>query len=147
MTTLHCPAVTPADQENVYSLADPLVNVHSTARGARAAHIVGSAKEPGKRSRGPRNSDAEKIELLLSFVDRTETAFALTDNVKQYLSSIGNSGNSNSTPTSLGLVIEALKLVTSTDIQQLNGTRTAINNAKAKQNATQSHNKLTKDNR
>ena len=90
------------------------------------------AKESGKRSRGPRSSNAEKIELLLSFVDRAETAFALADEVKQQLSFIGNSGNSNSTLTSLGLTSIALKLVTSTGRHPLNGVIMAVNKTKAK---------------
>jgi hypothetical protein len=58
-----------ANQENVAPSADPLANVRSTAREALAAHIDRSAKESGKRSRGPRSSDAEKVESLLCFVD------------------------------------------------------------------------------
>lgn len=84
---------------------------------------------------------------MLSLVDRAETAFVLTDTVKQYLSSIGNSRNSNSTPTSLSLAIGVLKLVTYTCGHHLNGMRTAVNNTKVKQNANQSHNKHTTDNR
>ena len=60
-------------------------------------------EETRKRSRGLRSSDAEKIESLLCFIDNSETAFALADDVIQYLSSIGN----------LGLAVEALRLVSS----------------------------------
>ena len=123
-----------ADQENVDPSIDIIANVRSSARGVRAAHIDGSAKETRKRSRGPRSSDAEKIESLLCFIDGAETAFALADDVIQYLSSIGN----------LGLAVEALRLVTTTGTHQLNAIRKEVDYTKAKQNATQSHKKLTK---
>ena len=53
-----------ANQENVAPSVDPLANVRSTARKALARHIDRSAKQSGKRSRGPRSSDAEKVESL-----------------------------------------------------------------------------------
>jgi hypothetical protein len=68
-----------ADQENVDPSIDIIANVRSSARGVRAVHIDGSAKETRKRSRGPRSSDAEKIESLLCFIDGAETAFALAN--------------------------------------------------------------------
>ena len=71
-----------ANQENVAPSADPLANVRSTARDALAAHIDRSAKEPGKRRRGPRSSDAEKVESLLCFIVGAEIAFALVDDAK-----------------------------------------------------------------
>ena len=52
----------------------------------------------------------------------------------QYLSSIGN----------LGLAVEALRLVITTGTHQLNATQKEVGYAKAKQNVTQSHKKLTK---
>ena len=55
-----------ANQENVAPSADVLANVRSTAREALAAHIDRSAKESSKHSRGPRSSDAEKVEPLLT---------------------------------------------------------------------------------
>ena len=56
--------VAAADQENVDPSIDIIANLRSSARGVRAAHIDGSAKEMRKRSRGLRSSDAEKIESL-----------------------------------------------------------------------------------
>ena len=132
-----------ANQENVAPSADALANVRSTAREALAAHIDRSAKEPGKRSRGPRSSDAEKVESLLCFVDGAEIAFALVDDAKRYLLSIGNVGNSNGPLASVGIVIEALNHAINAGRRQLKGARLAINNTSAKQSAAQSHQKLT----
>ena len=128
-----------ANQKNVAPSTDPLANARSTAREARAAHIDRSAKESSKRSRGPRSSDAEKVESLLCFVDGAETAFALVDDAKRYLSSIGNAKNSSGTSASLGIAVEALHLAITAGRRQLKGARLAINNTNAKQNATQSH--------
>ena len=75
--------------------------------------------------------------MLLCFINGAETAFALADDVIQYLSSIGN----------LGLAVEALRLVITTDMHQLNAIRREVDYTKSKQNATQSHKKLTKVNR
>lgn len=47
--------------------------------------------------------------------------FTLADNANEYLLSIGNSGNSNSTLASLGLAAKVLELVISTGRYQLNG--------------------------
>ena len=132
-----------ANQENVAPSADVLANVRSTAREALAAHIDRSAKEPGKRSRGPRSSDAEKVESLLCFIDGAEIAFALVDDAKRYLLSIGNVGNSNGPLASFGIVIEALNHAINAGRRQLKGARLAINNTSAKQSAAQSHQKLT----
>ena len=135
------PVVSPADQENVHPnvppLAEALSNVRDDARVARAAHIDRSAKETGKRKRGPRNSDAAKIEALLSHVDGAETAFQLAEDVVRYLSAIKNA------PPSLGLAIEALKLVASAGRQQVEAMRSEVNNTKAKQRSIQAHRKLT----
>ena len=90
-----------ANQENAAPSADPLANVRSTAREALAAHIDRSAKGSGKRSRGPKSSDAEKVESLLCFLDGAEISFALVDDAKRYLSFISNVGNSKRTPTKL----------------------------------------------
>ena len=88
------PVVSPVDQENTHPnvppLADALSNVRDAARVARAAHIDWLAKETGKRKRGPRNSNAAKIEALLSHVDGAETAFQLAEDVVRYLSAIEN---------------------------------------------------------
>ena len=139
------PVVSPADQENAHPnvppLAEALSNVRDDARVARAAHIDRSAKEAGKRKRGPRNSDAAKIEALLSHVDGAETAFQLTEDVVRYLSAIENA------PPSLGLAIEALKLVASAGRQQTEAMRLEVNNTKSKPNASQAHRKLTIDSR
>jgi hypothetical protein len=64
-------AVAAADQENVNPSIDIIANVRSSARGVRAAHIDGSAKETRKRSRGPRSSDAEKIESTMTPTGRS----------------------------------------------------------------------------
>ena len=57
-------AVAAADQENVYPSIDIIANVCSSARGVRAAHIDGSAKQTRKQSHGLRSNDVEKFELL-----------------------------------------------------------------------------------
>ena len=74
------------------------------------------------------------FETLLCFINNTETAFALADKIIQYLSSIVNRG----------LTVEALRLASSTDTQQLNAMQIEVDYTEAKQNATQSHKKLTK---
>ena len=96
-----------ANQENVAPSTDPLANVRSTAREALAAHFDILANEQGKRSRGPRSSDAEKVESVLCFIGGTETAFALVGDAKCYLSSIGNIRNSNRPTASVGIAITA----------------------------------------
>lgn len=40
MTLLHCPAVNPTDQENIYPLADSPAIVRIIARGARAVTLA-----------------------------------------------------------------------------------------------------------
>jgi hypothetical protein len=132
-----------ANQENVAPSADPLANVRSTAREALAAHIDRSAKGSGKRSRGPKSSDAEKVESLLCFLDGAEIAFTLVDNAKRYLSSISNVGNSNGLLASVDITIEALNLALAAGRRQLKGARLAVDNTSAKQSAAQSHKKLT----
>jgi flagellar hook-length control protein FliK len=97
----------------------------------------------GKRSRGPQNSDAEKVALLLYFVDGGEIAFALVNTATRYLSSISNVGNSNGPSASVDIAIEALNLALAAGRRQLKGTRLAVDNTSAKQSATQSHKKLT----
>ena len=92
---------------------DPIANVSSVTRVARAAHIFGLAKGLKKRRHGLWNSNSEKIESLLCFIDRVETIFVLAEDFKQHLSSIANAGNSNSTLTSRGIAIEVLHIVTS----------------------------------
>ena len=120
------------NQENLAPSADPLANVRSTAREALAGHIDRSAKQSGKRSRGPRSSDAEKVESLLCFVDGAEIAFALVDDAKRYLSSISNVGNSNGPSASVDIAIEALNLALAAGRRQLKGTRLAVDNTSAK---------------
>ena len=121
-----------ANQENVAPSADPLANVRSTAREALAAHIDRSAKGSGKRSRGPKSSDAEKVESLLCFLDGAEIAFALVDDAKRYLSSISSVGNSNGPSASVDIAIEALNLALAAGRRQLKGTRLAVDNTRAK---------------
>ena len=82
-STLLALAVAAANQENVDPSIDIIANVCSSARGVRTSHIDGSAKEARKRNRGPQSSDAEKIELLLCFIDSAGTVFALAVNVIQ----------------------------------------------------------------
>ena len=94
-----------ANKENVAPSANPLANVHSTAREALAAHSNRLTKKPGKRSCCLRSSDAKKVESLLCFIDGTETAFALVDDATRHLSSIGNVGNSDGPSASVGIVI------------------------------------------
>ena len=133
MATQNLSIVSPADQENVHpNVAPPLdalSNVRDAARVAVAAHIDGSAKNVSKRKRGPRDSDAEKIESLLSLIDGAETAFQLVADVMRYLSAVEHA------PPSLGLAVEALKFVTFAGKRQTESMRSAINSTKAKRNA------------
>ena len=76
-------AVAAADQENVDPSIEIITNIRSSVRGARAAYIDGPAKEARKRSHGPRISGAEKIKLLLCFIDGAETAFTLANDAIQ----------------------------------------------------------------
>ena len=145
MATQNLSIVSPADQENVHpNVAPPLdalANVRDAARVAVAAHIDGSAKNVSKRKRGPRDSDAEKIESLLSLIDGAETAFQLVADVMRYLSAVEHA------PPSLGLAVEALKFATFAGKRQTESMRSAIDSTKAKRNANQAHRKLTSDGR
>ena len=80
---------------------------------------------------------------MLCFVNGVEIAFALVNDAKQYLLSIGNVGNSNGSLASVGIAIEALHLAIVAGRRQLKGAKLAINNTSAKQSAAQSHQKLT----
>ena len=102
--------VTPnTDQENV-SPSVSLENVRKAACNAMAEHIDGTAKESRKRDRRERFSDAEKVELVFSSIDRAKAALLLVDEVVLYLSSASNSGNA--------LAVEALKLASSAGRKQ-----------------------------
>ena len=57
-------AIAVANQENVDPSIDIIANIRSSARGVRAAHIDGPAKEMRKQSHGLRSNDVEKFELL-----------------------------------------------------------------------------------
>ena len=80
-----CPVISLVDQENAHPNVPPLPDAPSNMRDAacvaKTAHINRSAKETGKRKRGPRNSDTAKIEALLSHVNGTETVFQLAEDV------------------------------------------------------------------
>ena len=68
--------VTPnTNQENV-SPSVSLENVRKAACNAMAEHIDGTAKESRKRDRRERFSDAEKVELVFSSIDRAKAALA-----------------------------------------------------------------------
>ena len=83
--------VTPnTNQENVFPSVS-LENVRNAACNAMAEHIDGTAKESRKRDRRERFSDAEKVELVFSSIDRAKAALLLVDEVVLYLSSASNS--------------------------------------------------------
>ena len=97
--------VTPnTNQENVSPSVSP-ENVRKAACNAMAEHIDGTAKESRKRDRRERFSDAEKVELVFSSIDRAKVALLLVDEVVLYVSSASTSGNT--------LAVEALKLASS----------------------------------
>ena len=74
--------------ENDDPIADVVDNVRSAARGALAPHIDGSSKDLNKRGRGPRMSDAAKIESLYASADCLEAfLFALVDDVRHHAGS------------------------------------------------------------
>ncbi len=73
------------DQENVDPFANAIANVHSSARGAMAAHIDRLEKTSNKRSCGPQMSNAKKIKSLFATINNVEVIFALVDNVRHYL--------------------------------------------------------------
>ena len=128
--------VTPnTDQENV-SPSVSLENVRKAACNAMAEHIDGTAKESRKRDRRERFSDAEKVELVFSSIDRAKAALLLVDKVVLFLSSASNSGNA--------LAVEALKLAPSAGRKQFEQIRWAMSNTKSKPLAAVAHSKLTK---
>ena len=117
-----------ANQENVATSTNPLANTRSTTQETRSDHIDSTAravhidrleKESGKHSCGLRSSNAEKVDSMLCVVDSTETVFALVNNTRWYLSSIGNVGNSNGPSTSIGIAIKALHLAIAAGRRQL----------------------------
>ena len=128
--------VTPnTNQENV-SPSVSLENVRKAACNAMAEHIDGTAKESRKRDRRERFSDAEKVELVFSSIDRAKAALLLVDKVVLYLSSASNSGNA--------LAVDALKLASSAGRKQFEQIRWAMSNTKSKPLAAAAHGKLTK---
>lgn len=139
ITILSIRHTVPGMEENVDPFADVVDKVGSAARGALAAHVDGSSKDLNKRNRGPRMSDAAKIESLNASADGVEALFALVDNVRQCLSSVANGGNA-----SLSLPIDTLQFIASAGRQQLSDIRAAMNNTSAKRQAALAHSKLSK---
>ena len=80
---------------------------------------------------------------MLCFVDRANIVFALVNDAKQYLLSVGSVGNFDGLLVSVGIAIEVLHFAIDAGRRQLKGIRLAVDSTSAKQSAAQSHKKLT----
>ena len=129
------------DKENAAPPDNPVADVLRTARNAMAAHVDGSARSSGKRSRGPRSSDAQKVESVFACIDRIESLFGLTEDLRLFLDAMSNS---NASHGSLRPAINALEFISSAGKDQIVRLRSATNNTSAKKQAAQAHSKLTK---
>ena len=133
---------TPHDLEDRRPLANLAVNVLQNARGARAPHIDGTAKLSNKRLRGPRSTDAQKLESMFITIDRIDAIFSLAEDLRQYL--LSTCSNLNCSRSSLQLAIDALAFMGSESKVQMVRLRSVTNNTSAKKEASQAHSKLTK---
>ena len=122
---------TPHDLEDRRPLANLVVNVLQNARGARAPHIDGTAKLSNKRLRGPRSTDAQKLESMFITIDRIDAIFSLAEDLRQYLLSTC-SNNLNCSRSSLQLAIDALAFMGSESKVQMVRLRSVTNNTSAK---------------
>ena len=106
------------------------VNVLQNARGTRAPHIDGTVKLSNKRLRGPRSTDAQKLESMFTTIDRIDTMFSLAKDLWQYLLSVCS--KSNCSQSSLQPAIDALAFMGSESKVQMVRLRSATNNTSAK---------------
>ena len=132
---------TPLDQENSSPPDDPASDVLRAARGAMAAHIDGSAKSLGKRSRGSQSGDAQKVESVFTCIDHIEVLFGLAGDLRQFLDALSKSKASHG---SLRPAIDALEFMSSAGKARIVRLRSVTNNTSAKKQAAQAHSKLTK---
>ena len=99
----------PHDLEDRWPLTCLAVNVLQNARGAgRAPHIDGTAKHSNKRLRGPRSTDAQKLESMFITINRIDATFSLAEDLRQCL--LSACSNLNCSRSSLQLAIDALAL-------------------------------------
>ena len=117
------------DKENAAPPDNPVADVLRTVRNAMAAHVDGSARSSGKRSRGPRSSDAQKVESVFACIDRIESLFGLTEDLRLFLDAMSNS---NASHGSLRPAINALEFISSAGKDQIVRLRSATNNTSAK---------------
>ena len=121
---------TPHDLEDRRPLANLAVNVLQNARGARAPHIDGTAKLSNKRLRGPRSTDAQKLESVFITIDRIDAIFSLAEDLWQYL--LSTCSNLSCSQSSLQLAIDALAFMGSESKVQMVRLRSVTNNTSAK---------------
>ena len=121
---------TSCDLEDRRPLTTLAANVLRNARGARAPHIDGTAKLSNKHLRGPRSTDAQKLESMFTTIDRIDAIFSLAEDLRQYLLSVCS--KSDSSQSSLQPAINALAFMGSESKVQMVRLRSVTNNTSAK---------------
>ena len=121
---------TPCDLEDRRPLTTLAANVLRNARGARAPHIDGTAKLSNKHLRGPRSTDAQKLESMFTTIDRIDATFSLAEDLRQYLLSVCS--KSDSSQSSLQPEINALAFMGSESKVQMVRLCSLTNNTSAK---------------